>query len=224
MLLSLLFTLIFQQADSYDTKVSRRHTVLSAPAAALLLPNRKAIATTVPPDTVVIPQVSYSPTLSLSSTIQGYWQLAGGHGSYEVDDVLVNMKNHYDVGMTTLDTADIYGPSESIVGQFVKNQPKCTPITKFCCFRFLKEIDRKEVRERVLKSCAALGVEKIPLLQFFWSNYEANNYVDVGLMLSELKEEGLIGEIGATNFDLKRCVREGKWSERASASERSCEH
>ena len=68
-------------------------------------------------------------------------------------------------------------------------------------------------------------VEKIPLLQFFWRNYDATkNYVDVKLMQSELKEEGLIGEIGATNFDLKRCVREGKSSERASASERSCEH
>jgi len=43
-------------------------------------------------------------------------------------------------------------------------------------------------------------VEKIPLLQFFWSNYDATkNYVDVKLMQSELKEEGLIGEIGATN-------------------------
>jgi aryl-alcohol dehydrogenase-like predicted oxidoreductase len=47
-------------------------------------------------------------------------------------------------------------------------------------------------------------VEKLPLVQFFWSNYDVKKYVDVALMLTELKEEGLIQEIGATNFDLKR--------------------
>ncbi len=41
-------------------------------------------------------------------------------------------------------------------------------------------------------------------MQFFWSNYDVKRYVDVALMLTELKEEGLIGEIGATNFDLIR--------------------
>lgn len=41
-------------------------------------------------------------------------------------------------------------------------------------------------------------------MQFFWSRYEEKRYVDVALYLTELKEEGLIQEIGATNFDLKR--------------------
>jgi aryl-alcohol dehydrogenase-like predicted oxidoreductase len=39
---------------------------------------------------------------------------------------------------------------------------------------------------------------------FFWSNYDVKRYIDVALWLTELKEEGLIQEIGATNFDLKR--------------------
>jgi len=47
-------------------------------------------------------------------------------------------------------------------------------------------------------------VSKLPLVQFFWGNYDVKRYVDVALMLTELKEEGLIGEIGATNFDLPR--------------------
>lgn len=49
-----------------------------------------------------------------------------------------------------------------------------------------------------------MQVDSIPLVQFFWSNYDIKKYVDVALMLTELKEEGLIKEIGATNFDLKR--------------------
>ena len=50
-----------------------------------------------------------------------------------------------------MDTADIYGPSELIVGRFVKNNPKAIPCTKFCCFRFLDEIDMNEVRTRIKK-------------------------------------------------------------------------
>ena len=86
----------------------------------------------------------------------------------------------------------------------MRTQPEAIPITKFCCFRYLENIDRDEVRQRVEKACERLQVQKLPLLQFFWSNYDVKRYVDVALMLAELKDKGLIGEIGVTNFDLKR--------------------
>lgn len=143
-------------------------------------------------------------TLEVTRTIQGQWQLAGGHGRYSESEALANMKAHFDAGITTLDTADIYGPSELIVGKFVKSQPKAIPCTKFCCFRYLEDIDRSEVRLRIQKACERLQVPKLPLVAFFWSNYDVKKYVDVALWLTELKEEGLIEEIGATNFDLKR--------------------
>lgn len=163
-----------------------------------LLSNANAQETT-------IPKVKLG-SLSISRTIQGYWQLAGGHGKYKEGDAINNMKHHYKSGITTLDTADIYGPSESIMGKFVKDVglENVVPCTKFCCFRFLDEIDKNEVRTRILKSCERLQVSQLPLVQFFWSNYDSKRYVDVALMLTELKEEGLIKEIGATNFDLKR--------------------
>lgn len=143
-------------------------------------------------------------SLQVSRTIQGYWQLAGGHGRYQEADAIANMRAHYDAGITTLDTADIYGPSEIIIGKFMKLQPKAIPNTKFCCFRFLDDITRSEVKERIQRSCERLQVSKLPLVQYFWSNYDIKRYVDVALYLTELKEEGLIQEIGATNFDLKR--------------------
>jgi aryl-alcohol dehydrogenase-like predicted oxidoreductase len=114
------------------------------------------------------------------------------------------MEAHAKAGMTTLDTADIYGPSEIIMGKFIQKNPTAIPCTKFCCFRYLEEIDRAEVKLRVQKACERLQVAKLPLVAFFWSNYDVKRYVDVALYLAELKEEGLIGEIGATNFDLKR--------------------
>ena len=174
---------------------------VSAGASSLLLP-RSAEATNTSGG---VPTIKLGKSdLEVSRTIQGYWQLAGGHGKYREADAVANMEAHFKAGITTLDTADIYGPSELIVGKFVSGQPKAIPCTKFCCFRFLDDINRAEVRQRIVKSCERLQVSQLPLVQFFWSNYDVKRYVDVALYLTELKEEGLIREIGATNFDLKR--------------------
>ena len=123
---------------------------------------------------------------------------------YKEEDALKNMRNHFSAGITALDTADIYGPSEVMVGKFVASEPRAVPMTKFCCFRRLEQIDRDEVRGRILKQLARLQVKQLPLVAFFWADYSVKRYVEVALMLTELKEEGLIGEIGVTNFDLKR--------------------
>eukprot|EP00979_Chaetoceros_neogracilis_P012853 scaffold3515_cov267-Chaetoceros_neogracile.AAC.12 len=201
--------------------LSRRDAISSTLKTAAIITGSASVATSNPlavnaeesaPALALAPAVPKVPTvtlgkssLSVSRTIQGYWQLAGGHGKYNQEEAITNMKAHYDAGITTLDTADIYGPSEFIVGKFMKQKPENAVVcTKFCCFKFLDEIDRAEVKTRIQKACERLQVEKIPLVQFFWSNYDIKKYVDVALMLTELKEEGLIGEIGATNFDLKR--------------------
>jgi hypothetical protein len=100
-------------------------------------------------------------TLKITRTIQGQWQLAGGHGRISESQALENMKAHLDAGISTLDTADIYGPSELIVGKFVKSQPKeAIPCTKFCCFRYLEEINRAEVRLRIQKVSDARNGKK----------------------------------------------------------------
>lgn len=121
-------------------------------------------------------------SLTISRTIQGYWQLAGGHGPYKEEDAVANMKDHFAAGITTLDTADIYGPSELIVGQFVKGQPAAVPCTKFCCFRGLQSLDMAQVRARVLKSCERLQVDSLPLVAFFWSDYSVKRYVEVSIL------------------------------------------
>jgi aryl-alcohol dehydrogenase-like predicted oxidoreductase len=115
----------------------------------LILPHT-ALAAEAPLPTVPTVQLGKG-TLKVTRTIQGQWQLAGGHGRYRESEALDNMKAHLDAGITTLDTADIYGPSELIVGKFAKTQPKAIPCTKFCCFRYLQEIDRAQVRLRIDK-------------------------------------------------------------------------
>ena len=77
-------------------------------------------------------------------------------------------------------------------------------MTMLCCFRFLDDINRDEIKSRIQRACERLQVEKLPLVQFFWSNYDVKRYVDVASMLTELQDQELIREFGTTNFDLIR--------------------
>ena len=162
--------------------MSRRHVLeraagtMVATGSGLLLPRSAAVAEDV--TTTAVPTVTLGKSnLRVSRTIQGYWQLAGSHGRYREADAIANMQAHYAAGITTLDSADIYGPSELIVGKFVNSladnniSPPVVPCTKFCCFRYLEDISREEVKSRIQRACERLQVSKLPLVQFFWSNY-----------------------------------------------------
>ena len=136
--------------------ISRRNVLTKGSAAAALLTsvnvNAEEGAISTPNSALTIPTIKLgNSSLEVSRTIQGYWQLAGGHGKYNIDEAVKNMEAHYKAGITTLDTADIYGPSEQIMGKFVQNTPGAIPCTKFCCFRYLDEIDKDEVRTRIKK-------------------------------------------------------------------------
>jgi hypothetical protein len=85
-------------------------------ASGILLPQNVYAAegtTTAAPTTTTtttVPKVRLGDsTLETSRTIQGYWQLAGGHGRYKEGDAVANMEAHLKAGITNLDTADIYG-------------------------------------------------------------------------------------------------------------------
>ena len=59
------------------------------------------------------------------------------------------------------------------------------------------DIVRKGVQERLDR----LGVDKVDLLQFHWWTFEHPAWLDALHEMARLKEEGLIGAIGVTNFD-----------------------
>lgn len=50
--------------------------------------------------------------------INGCWTLAGGHGRILESEIVQVMDMYARSGLTSFDTADIYGPSESILGGF----------------------------------------------------------------------------------------------------------
>lgn len=145
---------------------NRRQALMAAPTLLSLAQARGTTAAPVIASSVApaIPTYEVAPDLSISRIIKGCWQLSGGHrgdrdsdrttGGAAVDD----FQQFVDAGITTLDTADIYGPSEKLIGQFLAGHPdarkKTQVLTKFCCFgdsmrqarraEFVKQVSGKE--------------------------------------------------------------------------------
>eukprot|EP00850_Spirogloea_muscicola_P018586 SM000172S03059 [mRNA] locus=s172:147863:149668:+ [translate_table: standard] len=143
---------------------------------------------------------------------QGCWQLAGGHrGDPATDETngeaaVRDFQPFVNAGISTFDTADIYGASQSLIGQYLKGSSRLPVVfTKFCVFGAAQgSITKDYVRKSIDKSMRELGVMKLDLVQVYWNDYAVRNYVQAARYLAELQEEGKISYIGVTNFDNKR--------------------
>jgi len=143
-----------------------------------------------------------------SPLLNGMWTLAGGHGSFEVKEIMEVMQSYARRGYTTFDTADIYGPSERILGDFyeqwrTQEEQPLEMFTKFVPNIFRETCTPKSVEKTVRNSMNMLKVDKIDLVQMHWWDYAIPGMVDAALALTELKEKGLIKSIGMTNMGVE---------------------
>ena len=149
----------------------------------------------------------------ISRVIKGNWQLAGGHGSYKEGDAIATMFDFANAGITTFDTADIYGPSEGIVGKFLGEFEKgggqrcqMQVMTKLCYFgpeMASAAGTRGYARQIVQRSLQRLGQDKLDVVQLYWGDYNLPNYIRAAEELAEMQGEGLIGKVSVTNFDVR---------------------
>jgi len=145
-----------------------------------------------------------SPDLKISRIISGLWQVADLERDGKRTDhqkMAQAMEAYAKAGFTTFDMADHYGSAELIAGQFRK-QHQGDPVqllTKWVPKP--GQTTENEVREAVERALTRLQVSRIDLLQFHAWNYADPNYLDCLFWLQELKEEGLISNLGLTNFD-----------------------
>jgi aryl-alcohol dehydrogenase-like predicted oxidoreductase len=156
-------------------------------------------------------RVELVPGYEISPIIKGGWQLSSGHSlnasiseAQAIDDIVTFVE----AGITTLDFGDIYTGVEVLVGKAlveINDRKKVQLHTKYVPNEtFLDSYDRRDAREIVARSLQRLGVDQVDLVQFHWWRYEARNYLAALEELFLLKEEGMIREVGVTNFDLAR--------------------
>lgn len=146
-----------------------------------------------------------SPTLSISRVLTGLWQIADMERDGQALDPVTtapSMKPYVEAGFTTFDMADHYGSAEIIAGTF--QQSLSDPSEVQLLTKWVPkpgQTSKEEVRAAVVTALNRLQSKKIDLLQFHAWNYADPNWLDCLYWLQELKDEGLIANIGLTNFD-----------------------
>lgn len=153
----------------------------------------------------IIETCQLSPTLQISRVLTGLWQIADMERDGQVldpNETAQSMRPYLEAGFTTFDMADHYGSAEVIAGTFRQSlsQPHAVQLlTKWVPKP--GQTSKVEVRNAVVTALNRLQSKQIDLLQFHAWNYADPNWLDCLYWLQELKQEGLIANIGLTNFD-----------------------
>jgi aryl-alcohol dehydrogenase-like predicted oxidoreductase len=141
--------------------------------------------------------------LEICRILNGMWQVAGGHGQIDTESAVTDMGKYQDLGFTTWDLADIYGPAESLIGKFRdKVGNNFQALTKFVPNP--GPMSNSIVSYYIDQSLEKMKTDSIDLLQFHWWDYNDSSYLDAMNNLSKLQDEGKIKHIGLTNFDTER--------------------
>ena len=146
-----------------------------------------------------------SDTLVISRLMGGLWQIADmerDDKSLDLEASAHHLSEYIKHGITTFDMADHYGSAELITGiynsKFADHQ-KAQFLTKWVPTP--GPCDKRDVRAAVVKSLERMKTPSIDLLQFHAWQYPDPSWLDCLFWLQELKEEGLIKNLGVTNFD-----------------------
>ena len=150
--------------------------------------------------------------------VTGLWQMADQERdgkAFDLDEAAQSLLEYARAGFDTFDMADHYGSAEIVAGMVHKamredGETPPTILTKWCPKPGPMAAD--VVRAGVETALTRLGVDTVDVMQFHWWRYTSPEYLDAMAQLMRLREEGLIREIGLTNFDaahLKMLISNG---------------
>ena len=151
--------------------------------------------------------VELAPGYRIPRIIRGGWQLSGDHGAVDRERALSEMATFVAAGLNTVDGADIYTGVEAMYGEFnarrmAQGLPRLQVHTKFVPdYGDLARVDAAYVRRIITRSLQRLRLERLDLVQFHWWDYNIPRWAEAAQALVALRQEGLIANIAATNFD-----------------------
>ena len=148
-------------------------------------------------------QSKLSSDLNISRIITGLWQMADIEREEDIDPKAYAEKiiPYVEAGLTTFDMADHYGSSELIVGEYNINNSTSDVqlLTKWVPKP--GKVDKQSVSDAVQLALDRMKQTSIDLMQYHAWYYPDPSWLDALFYLTELKQEGLIKNIGVTNFD-----------------------
>lgn len=135
---------------------------------------------------------------------QGTYGFSGALDNHRVVDPFVDaLRFGYDLGMTLVDTAEIYGrgDSERIVGKSIegRNREDIFIATKVWTSNLMHD----DVLKACKRSLARLNTKYIDLYQIHWPNHSVP-MKETMLAFDELMDSGLIRNIGVSNFSMNQ--------------------
>src|SRR5712691_1962862 len=164
--------------------------------------------------------------LEITTVGFGAWAAGGGGwafgwGPQDDDASLGAMRRALELGVNWIDTAAVYGlgHSEQVVGRLLRDLPAGErPFIFTKCGLVWDEHDRMapprrdlrpdSIRTEVEASLRRLGIDRIDLYQFHWSDETGTPVEDSWETMVRLVEAGKVRAIGVSNFDvalLQRC-------------------
>jgi len=159
-------------------------------------------------------QIQFAPDLKTCRIINGMWQVSGAHGHIDSALAIQSMFDYLDVGFTTWDLADHYGPAEDFIGEFrrqLSNRRGRDTLSSIQAFtKWVPRpgpMTRQIVENNINISLRRMGVETLDLLQFHWWDYNDARYLDALAHLTQLRDEGKIRHLALTNFDTEHIQR-----------------
>ena len=162
-----------------------------------------------------VPTVALAPGLTVSAQGYGAMSVSPAYGPVDLDEALAALHRAVDLGITFVDTADVYGDgtSERVVGKLLKDRGDEVQVaTKFGLVGALgtgnRGIDgRPEYAKRAIdESLSRLGVDSVDLYYLHRVDPTVPIEDTVGA-LAELVQAGKIRHIGlseATGDELRR--------------------
>jgi aryl-alcohol dehydrogenase-like predicted oxidoreductase len=122
--------------------------------------------------------------------------------SLNLDSTAKHMEEYVKAGLTTFDMADHYGSAELISGIYNQNYSSSGEVQLLT--KWVPEpgpCSKKDVYAAINRSLDRMKTESLDLLQYHAWNYADPSWLDALFHLQELKEDGLIKNIGVTNLD-----------------------
>jgi aryl-alcohol dehydrogenase-like predicted oxidoreductase/enamine deaminase RidA (YjgF/YER057c/UK114 family) len=154
-----------------------------------------------------VERCTLAPGLSIARVLTGLWQVADMERdgrTVDVDDLARAMRPYAEAGLTSFDMADHYGSAEVVAGRFraARGGDGVPPV------EFLTKwvprpgaVTRAEAREAVERALDRLQGRAIDLLQFHAWTFDDPRWLDTLGYLDDLRSEGLVRQLGLTNFD-----------------------
>lgn len=152
------------------------------------------------------PRQSLSEGLEISRIVTGLWQIADiekDGTTIDPDQGADHLEAYLGAGFTTFDMADHYGSAEIVAGRLLSRHAGNLQTPQICT-KWCPEpgaMTAATVRAGVQERLDRLGAERVDLLQFHWWSFEHPGWLDALHELARLKDAGLIGALGVTNFD-----------------------